>query len=198
MTNAGKKRCKSCREFFVPFNTLQPTCSPGCAIAWSQTKQGQDHVAKEKRKETRADKQRLNQSRKSWWLDSNNSGSTQYWFNRYIRFRDRAAPCISCGASGHDNALTGGFWDCGHYRSIGACPELRFEPLNAHRQCKQCNRDLSGNAVEYRIRLVSRIGQGKVDWLEGPHEPKHYKIDDLRELRDHFKRLCKELEQQAA
>ena len=99
-------------------------------------------------------------------------------FNAYIRARDVDLPCISCGD--FTPMTRGGDYDCGHYRSVGANPELRFEELNAHKQCKRCNSHLSGNIVNYRIGLLMRIGEEKVAWLEGPHEPKKYTIEDLK------------------
>lgn len=81
----------------------------------------------------------------------------------------------------------------GHYRSVGACPELRFEPLNIHRQCVKCNRNLSGNAVEYRIRLVQRIGAETVAWLEGPHEPRKYTVDEIKTIKAEYRAKTREL-----
>ena len=37
--------------------------------------------------------------------------------------------------------------------------------FNVHSACTRCNRQLSGNAVEYRIRLVNRIGLERVERL---------------------------------
>ena len=89
--------------------------------------------------------------------------------------------------------MTGSRWDAGHYRSVGACPELRFEPLNIHRQCVKCNRNLSGNAVEYRIRLVQRIGAEKVAWLEGLHAPCKYNVDEIKAIKAKYRAMTKEL-----
>ncbi len=118
-------------------------------------------------------------------------------FNEWVRERDRGLACISCDAQpGDADLLTGSRWDAGHYRSVGACPELRFEPLNVHRQCVKCNQHLSGNAVEYRIRLVQRIGADAVAWLEGPHEPKKYTIEDLQQIKAYYRALLRDLKKQ--
>lgn len=123
---------------------------------------------------------------------------TQQAFNAYIRERDRHRPCISCGTCNPGGDPRGGVWDCSHYRSVGACPELRFEELNAHKSCKQCNRDKSGNIVEYRINLIQRLGQEAVDWLEGKHEPKKYTVEELKAIKAKYRALKRELERQAA
>jgi hypothetical protein len=36
--------------------------------------------------------------------------------------------------------------------------------------------------VEYRPNLIVKIGLEEVERLEGPHDPKKYTIDELREL----------------
>jgi len=51
----------------------------------------------------------------------------------------------------------------------------------------------SGNVVEYRINLVQKIGQDKIDWLEGPHDPKHYTRDELAEIKRTYSRMAREL-----
>jgi len=108
----------------------------------------------------------------------------QALFNEFIRLRDAGLPCISCGkndAQVDAQAVSG--WDCGHYRTVGACPELRFEPLNCARQCRLCNRHMSGNIARYRPRLIQRIGLEKVEWLEGAHAPRKYTVDDLKAIK---------------
>ena len=109
-----------------------------------------------------------------------------------MRARDASQPCISCGRH-HE-----GKYDAGHYRTVGSNPALRFEPLNCHKQCVPCNQHKSGDIVNYRISLVLRIGQDKVDWLEGPHEPRRYTIDDLKAIRADYKARLKQLKGDAA
>jgi hypothetical protein len=108
-------------------------------------------------------------------------------FNRYIRLRDHDKPCISCGRQ-HQ-----GQWHAGHYRSVGACPELRFEELNVHKQCAPCNDHLSGNIVEYRRGLIERIGIDRVEWLEGNHAAKKYTIEEIRAIKAEYTRKAKDV-----
>ena len=111
----------------------------------------------------------------------------QIEFNRFIRMRDYGQNCISCQKPPKKK-------NAGHYRSVGSSPELRFEPLNCHLQCEHCNTYLSSNAIEYRINLVKKIGQNKVDWLEGKHDPKKYTIEDLKNIKAKYKKLANDLE----
>ncbi|WP_205968727.1 recombination protein NinG, partial [Pseudomonas viridiflava] len=56
-----------------------------------------------------------------------------------------------------------------------------------------CNTQLSGNIVNYRLALVRRIGITNVEWLEGPHEPQKYTIEELKALTAKYRALTREL-----
>ena len=148
-----------------------------------------ERKAKAERKHFRERKAKINDTVPKW------TKKAQAAFNEYIRERDRDLPCISCGKPFLDvKGITGSNIDCGHYRSTGSCPELRFEPLNANAQhSRPCNRDLSGDIVNYRRGLIDKIGIEKVEWIEGPHEKKYYRVEDLKEITKHFKSLTKQL-----
>ena len=107
--------------------------------------------------------------------------------NAVARERDKNDPCISCGRL-HDGA-----YDAGHYRSRGAAPALRFNLDNIHRQCVPCNQHKSGNAIEYRIRLIKKIGIERVEWLEQEHPAPHWKREDYERIEAEHKQLLKEL-----
>ena len=178
------KKCKNCKEPIVnPYTTIQTWCSSTCAIALARKKQAKDNNVKAKleRKAHRAAKERL--KTKGDWLRE-----AQTEFNKFIRKRDEGNPCISCGRS------TGCKVNAGHYRSVGACPELRFEEDNVHLQCEHCNCFRSGNAIDYRIGLIRKIGVERVEWLEGPHEPKKYTVEQIKEIKEAYRRKLKTVE----
>src|SRR6185436_3123720 len=137
--------CK-CGNTYFKFTTLQNKCVK-CLAA-----KGKQIVKKEARKIYRERKEKL-KTRSDYLKEA------QVEFNSWIRARDAKLPCISCGGfTGKRNA--------GHYRSVGAFPELRFHPDNAAGQCERCNTYLSGNLVEYRKHLIARIGTARVEHLE--------------------------------
>jgi hypothetical protein len=174
--------------------SFQTWCSPDCAVVIARAKQEKKRkeLAKVERREIKVRKEKL-KSR------ADHLREAQAAVNEYVRLRDAHLPCISCDSTPNDNDLmTGSRWDAGHYRSVGACPELRFEPLNIHRQCVKCNRNLSGNAVEYRIRLVLRIGADKVAWLEGPHAPRKYDVEQIKAIKAEYRAKIRELKRRAA
>ncbi|CAI8802267.1 NinG protein [Pseudomonas sp. IT-P74] len=190
------KKCSvtSCRAVFVPKESFQSWCSPDCAVVIVRGRQEKKRkeLAQVERREIKVRKEKL-KSR------ADHLREAQAAVNEYVRLRDAHLPCISCDSTPNDyDLITGSRWDAGHYRSVGACPELRFEPLNIHRQCVKCNRNLSGNAVEYRIRLVQRIGADKVAWIEGPHSARKYTVDEIKTIKADYRAKTRELKGRAA
>ena len=100
-------------------------------------------------------------------------------FNAWVRERDKDQPCICCGREKTQvNGLRAHGWDAGHYRSRGSAPHLRFHEDNCHRQLVYCNQFRAGNAVDYRLRLIERIGLERVEALEADQAARHYTDDD--------------------
>lgn len=177
------KICKSCRKKFQPVRAIQPVCeSFDCKLAYAN-----QVISKRKAKSEKDDRKAHREAKvkaktRAQWLKE-----AQAAFNRWIRIRDAGRPCISCGRvhQGQNHA--------GHYLSIGARPELRFNEQNVHLQCQPCNTHLSGNLVNYRIGLLTKIGAEQVQFLEGPHEPCHYTIDEIKEIKARYTALCREI-----
>lgn len=176
------RKCKYCGAEMPNARPLQQACSMTCAIEISRKTiaKREAEIKKTNRQAVRQARERL-KPRSKWMADA------QAAFNKYIRARDANLPCVSCGR------MHQGQMHAGHYRSTKAAPELRFHPLNCHKQCQPCNTHLSGNIVEYRAELVRRIGLENVEWLEGPHEPAKYTIDELREIKECFSAWAKEI-----
>jgi hypothetical protein len=173
---------------------LQAVCSPSCAKA-------QVDKAKARQAEAQriADVRMTKAQREALKTLPTLLKEAQKEFNRYIRLRDIRAGhgCISCATPyATSEALTGGGWDAGHYRSVGSAPHLRFEPENVHLQCKRCNQHKSGNAVDYRIGLAQRIGLRALESLEADQAGRKWTRDDVRAIRDQYRAMARELEKQ--
>lgn len=168
------KKCK-CGTEFSPYTTFQKKCHK-CLVA-----DGRKKIKKAHTREIREKKKKL-KSRSDWMREA------QQAFNRFIRARDSGKLCISCGR------MHKGQVHAGHYRSVGANPELRFTLFNVWSQCAQCNTHLSGNLINYRINLLDRVGADVVEWIEGPHDPKKYTIEELEEIKTGFNAWARELE----
>lgn len=157
------------------FNTTQPCCSPFCALEFIRA----NNTRKFKRETTRQ-KSAARLLDKPYQLRMAQSA-----FNGFIRFRDKDLPCVSCGAIKYK--IT-----CGHYKTVGAHPALRFEEDNAAGQCWwNCNRNKSGNIIEYRKELIIRIGVKRVEWIEGPHEPLNLALHEIIEIKKYYREKIK-------
>ncbi|MCF5723898.1 recombination protein NinG [Pseudomonas syringae] len=178
------KKCRvaTCRASFVPVRLGQAVCSPKCALI-----DGPRHAPKARKALDQIERAEIKVRKEKLKSRADHLKDTQQAFNAWVRARDAALPCVSCGRH------HGGQYHAGHYRTVGANPELRFEPLNAWKQCAPCNNHLSGNLINYRISLLQRIGEEKVAWLEGPHEAKKYTVDELKAMTADYRAKTKEL-----
>ena len=171
------KQCQACQKDFTVYRPMQQVCGSSCALVHAKAKLA-DKVRRQNAKEARDFKLNDKPFR---------AKEAQKAFNAYIRARDADLPCISC------QKFHTGQWDAGHFQSVGAHIELRFEELNVHRQCSPCNRRKGGNLIEYRIHLKDRIGEDKVEWLEGSHPIPHHTASDLFAIERKYKLKLKEV-----
>jgi hypothetical protein len=181
------KRCKSCREPFTPSRPLQSACGVQCAI--SLTNAGKEKARRDKEVRERREHRQAKEKVKT---RGEHMRECQQAFNDFIRWRDRLAGhrCIS---SGRPLDWSGNAVDAGHYRSTGSSPHLRFDERNCHAQSKMDNRFLSGNAVDYRIGLIERIGLEAVELLEADQDPRKYTIDDLKAIKTEYRAKTRDL-----
>lgn len=179
---ARTRKCavKGCGNRFQPRSMMHKVCSEECAGLVAVT----DRKKAEAKAEAKADKaKRFRLKTRSEWI-----ADVQVAFNALVRFRDRNEQCISCQT--HLPTLAdqpGGGFDCGHYRSRGSAPHLRFDFRNAHGQCKKCNRYRAGNAADYRIGLIRRLGLETVEALECDQTGGGWTIPELIGMRDDFR-----------
>ena len=184
-------KCKICRLDFTRSRPLQAVCGLECAMQTATIKAAVKRVKTEQadKRETKAKLKVLTDTKPKL------TKAAQKAFNEYIRARDIGLPCISCDSPiKWDSGATGGVCDAGHWLSVGARVNLRFNENNCHAQCKHCNNQLSGNAANYRIGLVKRIGIERVEALECDHKLNHYSKDELKEIEKKYKLMLKQLE----
>lgn len=184
------RKCRVCKKDFQPTRPLQTVCCVECAFEQAKFARAKDEKTK-KIEEHRADKERRERMKtlRDWTKEA------QIAFNAYIRERDKFSPCICCGKPLESGGI-GGSFDCGHYRSVGSAPHLRFDERNAHGQRKQCNRYGAGRAVDYRIGLIARLGADSVESLESDQQPRHYSIEELKAIKSKYTAKLKELKKQ--
>lgn len=181
--------CRICKAEFEKRSSLHVLCSGACAITDMNAKKAK-REAKELSVRKKETKEKLIAIKTiTEWLRE-----VQRHCNRYVRLRDANEPCISCGTVNPNIK-----YDAGHYRTSKAAPQLRFNTDNIHKQCSNnCNVHLSGNIFNYRPRLIKKIGLARVEALENNNELHRYTIEEAKALLNHFRNLCKEVEQKLA
>ena len=190
MSGPRRKRCPECRVMFTPSRSSQAVCGEiECAIAHGKSEKGQESARKAFADIGRRDIKVRKEALKS---RGDHMREAQQAFNEYIRTRDQAAGHF-CISSGKPLDWSGNAVDAGHYRSVGSAPHLRFDERNCHAQSKQDNRFLSGNAVDYRIGLIARIGQEAVDALESDQSVRKYTVDEIKAIKAEYRAKTKEL-----
>ncbi|WJM93359.1 recombination protein NinG [Pseudomonas brenneri] len=181
------KTCKNpaCRGSFVPHRLGQAVCSPKCALATVEVQK-----AKEKKSLAMAGRRDIKVRKEALKSRADHAKEAQTVINRYVRLRDAHLGCISCNKP----ASWGGQWHCSHFRSVGAAPHIRYNLWNMNRACSVCNNHLSGNIAGYRPKLIEKIGQNKVDWLESNHSVARHDIPYLKRIKAVFTKKCLRLE----
>lgn len=184
------RKCK-CGNEYIQYNSMMTKCAE--CLVFDVRKREAKRVKAEKKVYKKETKERRDASQpKSHWIKH-----AQKSFNKWVKLRDHAEPCISCQKYRSETAvLNGSNFHAGHFKSVGARDELRFEPLNCHKQCAYCNTHLSGNESAYRVNLIKKIGLEKVDWLEGPHHIPHRTVDEIQAIKTKYAKLARELKKE--
>ena len=177
------KKCKVCKQQFMPDRDMQAVCSYECALKRVNLQQ------EAKRKEKRVNAHR----EKKKFLEQDIVHLRKiatFAFNAFIRERDVRDPCISCGFVAGSTKRQ---WHAGHYKPAGGYSYIRYDEANVHKQCSICNNHKSGNLVDYRVRLISKIGLDEVMRLEKPNEIKKWSADELNKITSTYRLKLREL-----
>jgi vacuolar-type H+-ATPase catalytic subunit A/Vma1 len=170
-------RCKNCKQKFEPVRFNQKFCFDSeCVKVW--VSEAKDQNWKKTKKKMKAEIETVQELMKA----------AQIVFNKYIRERDKAQPCISCGSKLEDK------FDAGHYFSSGGHKAVTFDEDNVHGQCVACNQWKHGNLIQYQIGIEHRIGGERLMQLhEKAHKSVKYTREELRDLIKHYKEKIKQL-----
>lgn len=175
------KKCPECAEKYQPTRQMQPCCdNMECKASYAIR-----HIeaTRKRRRMQEMNVQKADRKVIKLKLDAIKPrgkliAEADRAFCAYIRFRDQLAGYL-CISSGKPLDWSGNNVDAGHYRSRGSAPHLRYDERNCHAQSKHDNRYISGNAVDYRIGLIARIGLAEVEALEADQKPRKYSNYDL-------------------
>ena len=189
------KTCVICEEPFTPqFNSTQRTCDAPCAIIFARRKSLRQR-----------DKARQAISKRARDFKANTIAHqhklTRTVFNRLRilqelkRFKDLGIEpsCISCGGVRKD-------WCCGHFKTVGARGDLRYDPRNTNLQCNfHCNCSKSGNIPGYIEGLCDRLGPNGYAALEEYLEVRQdheWTVDSLKAFRAECSKATRELDKE--
>ncbi|MCC8463847.1 recombination protein NinG [Photorhabdus bodei] len=193
MKKPSRRKCKICCEWFIPRYSNIYWCNPEHGAELAIKKRNRDRekaeqaLKKKQQQELAEKKDKLKARRLAVKPLSYFRNQAQQAFNAFIRERDKYQPCISCGRF-HE-----GQYHAGHYLTIKAHPELRFDEDNAHKQCSACNNYLSGNIINYKPCLIEKIGQERFNRLMSHHALPKWKRDDYEQIRDYYKEKLRSL-----
>lgn len=164
------KKCPSCKNKFEPRRFAQETCSPQC-----------DRENKEKKKQKKKERLKVKGISKELSMSAKVE-KLQRIFNAAMRRRDAGKDCVSCDAPYSPD------FDAGHYISVGSNVNLRFCEINVNGQCRECNRENSGNPKGYKLGLIKRYGQD----FESKMQPRSYREIDFKEECKYYESLYKQ------
>ncbi len=171
-------RCKNCKEKFEPARFNMKYClKDECVRVFVE------EVKNKTWKKTKA------KAKQDLMTLSDYLKLAQQVFNKWINLRDKGKPCISC-----DKPITGRvnashFWNANNHYNV------RFNEDNVHSSCITCNQFLSGNLLEYRTRLISKIGEQRFNILEAESKKtRKFTIEELKEIIATYKKKIKEYE----
>lgn len=198
----SKQKCRYCKEFkqahkmvSVPLGYF---CHWGHAVKHGQVtaKAAQERLMKKRASELKKTKKVLRAKhradldrvkRRSDWYKM-----LQILVNQYVRYRDRDEPCCTCGTMSQTIK-----YDAGHFFTVAARPDLRFNLINIHKQCSiKCNVHGSGMRLEYEKFIVKKYGQIVLDALvlEGrPLKEQYPHYDDIKKEISHFRAILREV-----
>lgn len=170
-----QKKCRYCKELFLPYTTLQKYCTNiDCLRVFVA-----ELNSKEEKKRQKERKEKLMNLQDYLKL-------AQQVFNKYIRLRDKDELCISCQKKPKKV-------NAGHYYSQGGHSNVRFDEDNVHLQCEACNTHLSGNLIEYGINLEKKIGKEEFIILrERAYDVKKWTKNELLNLIEEYKTKIKQ------
>jgi hypothetical protein len=177
---AKTKKCKNCKNEFIPYQPLAVVCSYKCSIELSKARM-ETKKAKAWSKEKRERKEAL-KTVQELVLE------VQTVFNKFIRKRDEGLPCIACGSENMKKV------NASHYYNANNHWNVRFNEDNVHSGCEYCNTHLHGNLIPYRKHLLRKIGVERFLYLESiSNETRKFTREELKELKEVYKQKIKEL-----
>jgi hypothetical protein len=171
------KKCRNCQDRFNPIrSTLEKYCQKDECIR-AMVCETKEKLWKQNKKKMKEDIMTVQDYMKI----------AQQTFNKYIRLRDQGKNCISCGKKPKKE-------NAGHFYSAGTHTAVRFNERNVHLQCEHCNTFLSGNLLNYREKLLIKLGFDEFERLSvDAMKTRKYTREELKEIIELYKQKIKDV-----
>lgn len=191
MTFNNRTRCPHCKRKLDTGQRIHPECIDDYAEA--QEAKAERKRAKEARAAAKVQKAEDRKKRESFKKIPQLIATAQEAFNAFIRARDKDKGCFVCGKPFPLNR-PGGSFDAGHVRSRGAAGHLRFNELNCHGECKECNSSFGAKPHQIKAGAIWRIGPEAYEKLENDNEPHKWQREELIQVTQKYRQKLKELQ----
>lgn len=173
-----QKKCanRACRHPYTPDprTPFKNWCSDDCGTVLALEK-----LAKQKAAKARSERVEDKRRKEEGMRHQDRLELVQKLINRCAVLRDWHDGCISCDKGEN---WQGGVWHGSHYKSVGSNSALRFNLLNIHKCCNQCNWHKAGNIAEYEPRLAIKIGSERLEWIKSHPRSREYSTEYLVRL----------------
>lgn len=182
-----QKKCavRTCRHPFIPCQPFVTWCSPECGAVLALEK-----IAKQKAARAKAERAEIKRRKEAGMTLNERKKALEKLVNRYVVLRDWGDGCISCEKGSHWD----GVWHASHFKSVGSNSALRYNLLNIHKSCSQCNVFRGGSIATYEPKLELKIGREKVQWLKFHDRSRDYTAEYLTRFAAIMRRKIKRLE----
>lgn len=180
-----QKKCKYCKELFLPKGFNQKNCYKDECISQFYQENKKKIELKSKQNKTKVKKEAKDKLKGIREFKAD----LQKEINTIVRLIDKDCVCI-CSQKKH-NAN-----DAGHYYSRGSTPELAYNLNNIYLQSVHSNRDLSGDIIRFQEGLETMYSKEHKEFvhsLKGMYPPFKPTKEELKEYIKKAREIVKEL-----
>lgn len=181
--------CPQCKRRLDPGERIHTACID--AFAEARAAKAERAAAKRAKDAARVERAETAKKKQELKTIAQLISDAQFYFNAFIRERDKDKGCFVCGRPFTDKP--GQVQHAGHVRSRGAAGHLRFNEDNCMGECEGCNGPRGAKPHQIKAGAIARIGQERFDALDNDNTPHKWQRDELIAIKATYKAKLKEL-----
>ena len=179
---ADKYKCKClCGERATQYYGDFPFFSQDCAFNFTVKEAAKRKKKEEVEYKRETTKMRVSARKRTEWYQL-----LQTEVNQHVRDRDSDKLCCTC-----NTATVTSKYDAGHFLAVSTHKDVRFNLMNIHKQCAQCNNQYGGQRDIYQIFMVGKYGADRVEFLRGPQKTLKEQFPTTQDIAEEIKRYRK-------